>query len=71
MASLYNIRSVICLLAFAAFLRFDELAKLVRFDVKIDNDMLKLFIQSSKTDQYRDGAWIVVAFLGKQLVRLL
>ena len=30
MASLYNIRSVfICLLAFAAFLRFDELAKLV------------------------------------------
>ena len=62
MASLYNIRSVvICLLAFAAFLRFDELAKLVRSDVKIENDMLKLFIQSSKTDQYRDGAWIVVA----------
>ena len=31
MASLYNIRSVvICLLAFAASLRFDELAKLVR-----------------------------------------
>ena len=66
MASLYNIRSVIiCLLAFAAFLRFDELAKLVRFDVKIENDMLKLFIQSSKTDQYRDGAWIVVASSGK------
>ena len=62
MASLYNISSVvICLLAFAAFLRFDELAKLVRSDVKIENDMLKLFIQSSKTDQYRDGAWIVVA----------
>ena len=52
---------VIWLLAFAAFLRFDELAKLVRSDVKIEDDMLKLFIQSSKTDQYRDGAWIVVA----------
>ena len=52
MASLYNIRSVvICLLAFAAFLRFDELAKLVRSDVKIENEMLKLFIHSSKTDQ--------------------
>ena len=52
MASLYNISSVvICLLAFAAFLRFDELAKLVRSDVKIENEMLKLFIQSSKTDQ--------------------
>ena len=50
MSSLYNIRSVvICLLAFAAFLRFDEL---VRSDVKIENDMLKLFILSSKTDQY-------------------
>ena len=61
-ASLCNIRSdVICLLAFAAFLRFDELAKLVRSDVKIEKDMLKLFIQSSKTDQNRDGAWIFVA----------
>ena len=66
MASLYNIRSVvICLLAFAAFLRFDELFKLVRSDVKIENDMLKSFIPSSKTDQYRDGAWIVVASSGK------
>ena len=27
--------------------------------------VLKLFIQSSKTDQYRDGAWIVVASSGK------
>ena len=48
-------------LTFAAFIRFDELAKLVRSDVKIENDMLKLFFQSSKTDQCRNGAWIVVA----------
>ena len=27
--------------------------------------MLKLFIQSSKNDQYRDGAWIVVASFRK------
>ena len=66
MASLYNIRSVvICLLAFAALLRFDELAKLVRSDVEIKGDMLQLFIESSKTDQYRDGAWVVVASSGK------
>ena len=46
MASLYNIRSVvICLSAFAAFLRFDT--KLVRSDVKIENDILKLLIQST------------------------
>ncbi|KAL9964365.1 hypothetical protein ACROYT_G027996 [Oculina patagonica] len=66
MASLYNIRSiVICLLAFAAFLRFDELAKLARSDVEIKRDMLQLFVESSKTDQYRDGAWVVVASSGK------
>ena len=40
MTSLYNFRSVvICLLAFAAFRRFDELPKLFRSDVKIENDM--------------------------------
>ena len=39
--SLYNTRSVVIyLLAFAAFLRFDELAKVVRSDVKIENDIL-------------------------------
>ena len=37
----------------------------MRSDVKIENDMLKLFIQSSKTDHYRDGTWIVVASSGK------
>ena len=65
-ASLYDIRSVvICLLAFAAFLRFDELAKLLRSDVEVDSEKLQLFIESSKTDQYRDGAWVVVAVSGK------
>ena len=62
MVSLYEIRSVvICLLAFAAFLRFAELVKLVRSDVEIKRDMLQFFIESSKTDQYRDGAWLVAS----------
>ena len=69
MASLYNIRSValFALLALAAFLRFDEFAKLVCSDVSIesDHDILKLFIQSSKTDRYRGGAWIVLLSSGK------
>jgi len=43
MVSLYNISSVvICLLAFAAFLRFDELTKLVRSDVEIKRDMFTI-----------------------------
>ena len=57
MASLYNIRSVvICLIVFAAFLRFNELAKLVRSDVEIKSNVLKLFIESSIPDQDRDGS---------------
>jgi len=63
---MYNIRSVvICLLAFAAFLCFDELAKLVLSDVEFKRNMLQLFIESSEMDQYRDGAWLVVASSGK------
>ena len=27
--------------------------------------MLQLFVESSKTDQYRDGAWVVVSTTGK------
>ena len=65
-ATLHDFRSVaIRLLAFAAFLRFDELARLDRSDVKIENDILQLFIELSKTDQYRDGAWVVLAASGK------
>ena len=26
---------------------------------------MQLFVKSSKTDKYRDGAWVVVAVLGK------
>ena len=66
MASLYDIRSVlICLLSFAAFLRFDELAKLVLSDVELVSEKFELLIESSKTDKYRDGVWIVVAVSGK------
>ena len=50
MDTLFNIRSVlICLLAFAAFLRFDKLAELVRSDVEVDSEKLQLFIEYSKT----------------------
>ncbi len=50
-----------CILAYAGFLRFDELQHLKRCDIQFCGHFLKLFIESSKTDQYRDGAWIVIA----------
>lgn len=66
MASLYDIRSVlIYLLSFAAFLWFDELTRSVRSDVELDSEKFQLFIESGKTDKYRDGVLVVVAVSGK------
>ena len=65
-ASLMDIRSVAAaLLAFAAFLRFDELVSLHISDIYFKDNYMDIFIESSKTDQYRDGAWVPVARSGK------
>ena len=64
-ASLMNIRTVTAaLLAFAAFLRFDELIGLRISDISFKDDHIIIFIGSSKTDQFRDGAWIPIASSG-------
>ena len=56
----------VCLLAFAGFLRCDELLKLVHVcaDVEFNAEGLVLSIKSSKTDQFREGASLVVARMG-------
>ena len=51
----------ISLLAFSAFLCFDELVKIRCCDVKFEKDLMSIHISSSKTDQYRQGADVVVA----------
>lgn len=53
------------MLVFAAFLRFNGFVKLVLSDVELDSAKLQSFIESRKTDKYRDGAWIVLAVSGK------
>ena len=52
------------LLAYAAFLRFDELAKLRGCDVRFESDKMSVHIESSKTDQYRKGDTVLVARTG-------
>lgn len=52
------------LLTFAAFLRCDELVKLKCSDVKFQGDHMVVSVQSSKTDQLREGAEIVIARTG-------
>jgi integrase len=53
---LKNIRVVcMCLLCYAGFLRLAELANLRRDHVFIYDNHVKLFLESSKTDVYREG----------------
>ena len=51
-ASLSDIRTLCaCLLGFAGFFRFDELAKLCELDIVVCKEHIEIFIESSKTDQ--------------------
>ena len=66
-ADLDDLRIVaICFLGFAGFLRFSELEGLKESDILIYADHLEIFIESSKTDQYRDGAWVTIARTGSK-----
>lgn len=54
----------VCLLAFAGFLRFDELSKLCPTDLTLDEGKLTIKVQSSKTDQLRKDDEIVISRMG-------
>ena len=61
-ASLSDIRTLtICLLGFAGFFRYDELSSIKESDIVLHSDHVQIFVESSKTDQLRDGAWVVIA----------
>lgn len=54
------------LIGFVGFLRYSEIAGLRACDVKLTNQKVAwLFIEKSKTDIYRDGAWVPVPYTGK------
>lgn len=60
--NLLNLRFVaMCLLGFFGFLRYSELVNLKRSDFRIHDDRLELFIEKSKTDKFKSGAWIVIS----------
>lgn len=56
-----------CLVAYAGFLRSSELLNIRLTDIKIDITHMNIFIESSKTDRYRDGSWLVIARTGTLL----
>ena len=49
------------LVAFAGFLRYDDIIRLTRQDVAFYKTHMDLFLASSKTDTYRDGHTVTIA----------
>ena len=52
------------ILAYSAFLRFDELSKVKRSDLIFHDTHLELKVRSSKTDQFRQGDSVLLAKTG-------
>ena len=55
----------VCLVAYAGFMQCDELVKLKGSDVTFNAEGMVVKIKSSKTDQYREGASLVIARTGQ------
>ena len=53
--------ATVCLLAFSSFLCCDELLQLRQRDIKFEKEMMTVKIQSSKTDQLRQGDEVLIA----------
>ena len=60
--SLSDLRTVaLCLLGYAGFFRFSEVCSIRACDIKFFPTYVSIFLESSKTDQFRDGAWVAIA----------
>ena len=60
-ATLSDLRLLsICTLGFG-FLRYSELTNIRRNDIIFHKKYIKVFIEKSKTDKFREGAWIFIA----------
>lgn len=58
---------VICLVSYAGFLRSSEVLNLKRCDVRIFSTYKRIFIESSKSDRFREGALVLIAKTGTRL----
>ena len=56
-----------CLLAYSAFLRFDELRRIRPADITFHKDWISIKIHKSKVDQLRKGEEVIVAKTGSNL----
>ena len=64
-ANLSDLRlATICVTAYTAFLRYNELASLRCCDVSFCDSFVKIYVYKSKTVVYRDGAYVLLAKTG-------
>ena len=50
-----------CFIGYSGFLRSNELLSIKRSDIIMYTTHMSIFLEKSKTDIYRDGAWIILA----------
>ena len=55
------------MIGFSGFLRSCELLKIKISDIVFHSSYLTIFMESSKTDKYRDGSWVMIAKTGTEL----
>ena len=61
-AGLADLRLLIWrVLDYAGFFRCNKLVQLRRSVLRFEDSFMRIFAQRSKTDIYRDGAWVVFA----------
>ncbi|XP_071140495.1 integrase/recombinase xerD homolog [Mytilus edulis] len=61
-SSLKDLRiACMCLLCFSGFLRFSELSNLKRNNITFYDSYVKLFLEKSKTDVYREGNDVLIS----------
>ena len=53
--------AALCSLAFAGFLRYDDLCNIVPKHIEFHDDYIKVFLPRSKTDIYREGNCIYIS----------
>ena len=62
--SILNLRTfTMMVLSFAGFFRYSEVSELKCCDIEWHDTYIKLFVEKSKTDVYRDGHWLLIAKL--------
>ena len=68
----YNQRTICaCLISYAGFFRISELLSIRKCDVEIFSTHLRIFIEKSKTDIYRDGSWVIISRTNSKLCPVL